>query len=157
MSQKDIFLVHSSLSLIWTTDIYVLVSFCWQHQLCAGKSFRSLEFVVNSELIMLLTGGWWIKHALLKVLLRRKSRFFFFFSRCFYHKLNTIPLSWQRNWSTAYPAMIYICKGCPKVCKFCPTLPKPQVLEPTTSFKRASLHDVILPSSEAFSPHIFAK
>ena len=54
--------------------------------------------------------------------------------------------------STANLTMIYICKGCPKVCKFCPPLLKRQVLEPTIFVKRRSLRDIILSSSEVFSP-----
>ena len=33
---------------------------------------RSIEFMVNSKLRMLLTGGWWMKHALLKNTSRKK-------------------------------------------------------------------------------------
>ena len=59
--------------------------------------------------------------------------------------------------STANLTMIYICKGCPKVCKFCLPLLKRQILEPTIFVKRRSLHDIILSSSEVFSPHVFSK
>ena len=40
MSHKDFFLVHSSFSLLTRTDIYALISFCWQHQLCAFEINR---------------------------------------------------------------------------------------------------------------------
>ena len=72
-----------------------------------GMSFSSIIPILSREALTFCC---------IKVLLRRKS--VCFFSRFFYPKLKTIPWSWQKNLSTACLTMIFICKGCPKVCKF---------------------------------------